>query len=147
MLESQPQVLYSLLVVRQLVGCLPHDVTCMSTTEAEYIAKVESFKKTVVTSLFGELSPSFSLESVHCENESAIHLARNHNTYHRQTKHIDIKYNFIRDEIESKRLTLVKIGTEDNPMTKSFIGLNTTHVLILLAPKIYGCLVFYYNRR
>ena len=41
--------------------------------------------------------------------------------FHRRTIHIDIKYNFICDKIESKRITLIDIATIDNPtdvMTK-----------------------------
>ena len=52
MVESQPQVSYSLMVVQQLVGCLPYDVTCMSTTEAKYIGKAESFKKTKLLKVY-----------------------------------------------------------------------------------------------
>ena len=60
--------------------------------------------------------------SVHCDSQSAIHLAKNQNTFHRRSKHIDIKYNFIRDEIEHKRVILKKIDTKENSadmMTKS----------------------------
>ena len=46
--------------------------------------------------------------------KSAIHLARNQNTFHRRSKHIDIKYSFIRDEVEHKRVILKKIDTKDN---------------------------------
>ena len=58
---------------------------------------------------------------MHCDSQSIIHLARNQNTFHRRTKHIDVKYNFIHGEIETGRVILKKIGTEDNPtfmMTK-----------------------------
>ena len=94
----------------------------MSTTEAEYIAIAESFKEAKWhKGLVGEMCPEMSLVRVHCDIESAIHLARNQNTFHQRTKHIDIKYNFIRDEVEHKRVGLVKISTDDNPtdmMTK-----------------------------
>ena len=49
------------------------------------------------------------LVSVHCDSQSAIHLARNQNTFNRRSKHIDIKYNFIRDEVEHKRWGLLKM--------------------------------------
>ena len=91
--------------------------------EAEYIAIAESFKEAKwLKGLIRELCPRLSLVSVHCDSQSAIYLARNQNSFHRRTKHIDIKYNFIRDEIEAKRITLIKIATEDNSadmMTKS----------------------------
>ena len=41
--------------------------------------------------------------------------------FHAKTKHIDVKYHFIRDMLEDKLMKLVKIHTDDNPanlMTK-----------------------------
>lgn len=58
---------------------------------------------------------------LYCDGQSATHLARNQNMFHRRTIHIDIKYNFICDKIESKRITLIEITMIDNPtdvMTK-----------------------------
>ena len=72
-------------------------------------------------SLIGELCPRLSSICVHCDSQNAIHLTRNQNTFHRRTKHINVKYNFIRNEIETGRVILKKIATEDNPanmMTK-----------------------------
>ena len=37
---------------------------------------------------------------VFCDNQSAIFLAKNQ-TYHARTKHIDVKYNYVREVIES----------------------------------------------
>ena len=74
--------------------------------------------------LIGELCPSLSLVCICCNSQSAIPSVNNQNTFYRRTKYIEIKYNFIRDEIEYKRLTLIKIATKDNPtdmMTKSLI--------------------------
>ena len=91
------------------------EVTALSTTEAEYIAVVESFKEAKwLKAIIGELYLRLSSICVHCDCQSAIHLARNQNTFHRRTKHIDVKYNFIRDEIETGRVILKKIATEDN---------------------------------
>jgi hypothetical protein len=75
----------------------------------------------VVKGSHRELCPRLNSICIHCDSQSAIHLARNQNTFHRRTKHIDVKYNFIRDEIEKGRVLLDKIATEDNPadmMTK-----------------------------
>lgn len=55
-----------------------------------------------------------SLVNVHCDGEGAINLTTNQNTIHRRTKHIDIKFDFIRNEVENNRLGLVKISTNDN---------------------------------
>ena len=94
------------------------DVVALSTTEAGYITVVESFKEAKwLKGLVGEMCNKVCSVSVHCDSQSAIHLARNQNTFHRRSKHIDIKYNFIRDEVEHKRVILKKIDTKENPAT------------------------------
>ena len=98
------------------------DVIALTTTEAEYIVVAESFKEDKwLKGPVGEMCNKVCSVSVHCDNQSTIHLARNQNTFHRRSKHIDIKYNFIRDEVEHKRVILKTIATKDNPtemMTK-----------------------------
>ena len=97
-------------------------MVALSTTEAEYIAAAESFKEAKwLKGLVGEMCNKVCSVSVHCDSQSAIHLAKNQNTFHRRSKHIDIKYHFIRDEVEHKRVILKKIDTSENPadmMTK-----------------------------
>ena len=54
--------------------------------------------------------------TLHCDSR----LAKNQ-VFHAKTKHIDVKYHFIRDMLEDKLLELVKVHTDDNPtdlMTK-----------------------------
>lgn len=46
------------------------------------------------------------------DNLSAQQLAKNH-TYHSRTKHIDIKYNFIRDVVNNDMLKIEYIPTND----------------------------------
>ena len=48
-----------------------------------------------------------------CDSQSAIHLAKN-SSYHTRTKHIDVRYHWIRDVVSSKLLKLEKIHTDDN---------------------------------
>ena len=50
---------------------------------------------------------------LHCDCQSAIHLAKNA-TYHGRTKHIRRRYHWIRDQIEEKIFELVKISTHEN---------------------------------
>ena len=35
--------------------------------------------------------------------------------FHAKTKHVDVKYHFIKDVIEDKQLQLVKVHTMENP--------------------------------
>jgi len=57
---------------------------------------------------------------VHCDSQSAICLAKNQ-VFHARTKHIDVRYHFVREIVEEGEILLVKIHTEENPadmMTK-----------------------------
>uniref|UniRef100_A0A803N703 Retrovirus-related Pol polyprotein from transposon TNT 1-94 n=1 Tax=Chenopodium quinoa TaxID=63459 RepID=A0A803N703_CHEQI len=90
----------------------------LSTTEAEFMAITEAFKEAKwLKGLVGEFSSYSSLGSVFGNSQSAIHLAKNQNTFYKRTKHIDVTYNFIRDVIAKKELLLKKIGIEENPRT------------------------------
>ncbi|CAL2270427.1 unnamed protein product [Prunus armeniaca] len=62
---------------------------------------------------------TFSGGVVSCQ--SAIHMSKNP-SFHSRSKHIDVRYHWIRDVLESKQLQLEKIHTYDNSsdmMTKS----------------------------
>ncbi|RDX96550.1 hypothetical protein CR513_20783, partial [Mucuna pruriens] len=43
----------------------------------------------------------------------AIHLGKN-STFHSRSKHIDVRYHWIRDALDAKLLELAKIHTDDN---------------------------------
>ena len=62
------------------------------------------------------------LVRVHCDNQSAIYLAKDH-MYHKRTKHTNVRYHKIRQwVIDDKVIDLVKINTKKNPtdmMTKT----------------------------
>ena len=110
-------------------------VVSLSTTEAEYIALTEAVKEgSWLRGLIGDLGIHQPRVTIHCDSQSAIHLA-NHQTYHERTKHIDVRFHFIRDVIESKKVQVQKIATEDNPadmMTKSLPGSKFKHCLDLI---------------
>ena len=58
---------------------------------------------------------------LHSDSQSAIALARNP-VFHSKSKHIEVRYHFIRDVLAEKRLHLVNVHTDDNPfdaLTKS----------------------------
>ena len=88
----------------------------MSTTEAEYIAASEACKEAIwLARLVGDLGISIEVPTLHCDSQSAIMLAKNP-VFHAKTKHIDVKYHFIRDVLEDKHMELVKVHTDDNPV-------------------------------
>ena len=47
------------------------------------------------------------------DSQSAIHLGKN-STFHARSKHIDVRYHWIRDVLDAKLLELEKIHTDDN---------------------------------
>ena len=53
--------------------------------------------------------------SVHvlCDSQTAINLATNH-VYHSRTKHIDVKYHFVRQAISEGGVDLKKVHTKEN---------------------------------
>ena len=86
----------------------------MSTTEAEYIAVSEACKEAIwLARLVRDLGITLEMPTLHCDSQSAIMLAKNP-VFHAKTKHIDVKYHFIRDMLEDKLLELVKVHSDDN---------------------------------
>ena len=82
----------------------------------------------------GNLGISVDLPTLHCDNQSAIML-KNNPMFHVKTKHIDVKYHFIRDVLEDKHMELVKVHTDDNPadlLTKGLASERGLHTVGLL---------------
>ena len=83
-----------------------------STTVSEFITMVETSKEAIWLSRFlSNLNCSRTLPVVlHCDNQGAIQLVKNP-VYHRQTKHDDLKYLFVRELWEKKEVDYVYINT------------------------------------
>ena len=111
------------------------DCTSMSTTEAEYIAASEACKEAIwLARLVRDLGITIEMPTLHCDSQSAIMLAKNL-VFHANTKHIDVKYHFIRDMLEDKLMELVKVHTDDNPadlMTKGLPPVRFAHCRALM---------------
>eukprot|EP00253_Pinus_taeda_P016444 PITA_16444 len=97
-------------------------VVALSTTEAEYMAATHASKEAVwlqrLCSSMGLVQGAIRID---CDSQSAIFLGKNP-AYHSKTKHIDVQYHFVRDMIEDKRVSLVKVDTLKNTtdaLTKS----------------------------
>jgi len=68
------------------------DTVSLSTTEADYMATIEALKEALwLRGLDEKFSIIQDSVQVHCDSQSAIHLAKDH-IYHKRTKHIDVKY-------------------------------------------------------
>ncbi|GKA12505.1 hypothetical protein Tco_0692051 [Tanacetum coccineum] len=110
-------------------------VAALSTTEAEYIALTEVVKEDILLrGLLKELGVELNTVAVNCDNQGAIHLSRNH-VFHERTKHINVRYYFIREVLKAKTVKVLKVGTEHNvadALTKVVPGQKLQHCLELL---------------
>jgi len=87
----------------------------LSTTEAEYMAIAEAMKEAIWShGLVVDLGVNQEKVEVHSDSQSAIHLAKNQ-VHHARTKHIDVRYHFVRDVVNEGVIIIHKIDTAENP--------------------------------
>ncbi|MCO5588028.1 hypothetical protein L7F22_041982 [Adiantum nelumboides] len=90
-------------------------IVALSTTEAEYISATEASKEAIwLARLCSEFGLPDKAPMLGCDSQSAICLAKNA-MFHARTKHIDVRYHFIREVLEDGLITLVKAGIVKNP--------------------------------
>lgn len=88
----------------------------LSTCEAEYMALASAIQEAKFLRQFlGELVRTLTLSptTIYCDNQSAIFLAKNP-VQHQRSKHIDIRYHFIRSEVQSRAVDIIYIASEEN---------------------------------
>ena len=92
------------------------------TMDAEYMVVTKSYKKALwLKGLFGELSKQLQINTLFCDNQGAIFLAKDQ-MFHEITNHISMRYHFVCDITARCNIVVSKVGTQDNPadmMTKS----------------------------
>ena len=107
----------------------------LSTMEAEYIIVTEAVKEVIwLRGLLSDLRVIQKNIEVFCDNQSAIFLAKNP-TYHARTKHIDVKYHYVREVIKGSDVLLKKMDTKDNPsdiLTNVIFGVKFQYCLKLI---------------
>ncbi|XP_030448469.1 uncharacterized mitochondrial protein AtMg00810-like [Syzygium oleosum] len=111
-------------------------VVALSSAEAKYIAEAYCATQAIWLHLmFAELRHKQKHPTmINCDNKSAIALAKNL-VFHGRSKHIDIKYHFIRDLVKSEEIVLQFCKSEDQvadmftkPLkTDSFLKLKRKH--------------------
>ena len=103
-------------------------VTAQSAAEAEYISACEATKEAIWwRCLLQELGYTQLTTIIHEDNQACILLSKNPQA-HSKTKHIQIKYHFIREKCASKEVRLQYLNTKDmlaDMFTKNLPG----HVL------------------
>jgi hypothetical protein len=90
------------------------EIIALSTTEAEYVAMTHATKEALwlrsfVGEIFGKIEEP---TTVYGDNQSAIALTKDQQ-YHARTKHIDIRFHFIRWIVAEGKIKLTYCPTED----------------------------------
>ena len=89
-------------------------LVALSTTEAEYIGFTEAIKSAVyLKNMLNEINFQNSFVDLLGDNMSSLTLA-SHPYTHNKSKHIDIKYHFIREKVNSKQIKLNYVNTKLN---------------------------------
>ena len=112
------------------------EIISLSTTESEYVAVTHAAKEALwLRSFIGELfTPLAEPITLFSDNQSAIALTKDHQ-YHARTKHIDIRFHFIRWIIEEGKLRLVYCPTADmvaDTLTKALPSPKVKHFAVEL---------------
>ena len=90
------------------------NIFALSTTEAEYIVASHACKEVVwLRGLIGEFGRLQENIKFFCDSQSAIHLAKNP-AYDSKSKHIPIKYHFVRQVITERGVSLAKVHRKEN---------------------------------
>jgi hypothetical protein len=91
-------------------------IVTLSTTEAEYVAATSAGQEILwLCNLFTELGYTFSSPStLHVDNQSAISVAKNPE-HHGRMKHLDLRFYWLRDEVEKGRIHIQHLRTDEMP--------------------------------
>jgi hypothetical protein len=133
--------------VFMVFGCLvswfskKQPTTALSSTEAELIALVESIKEAMwLRTFLTEVGVSFKEPTiVHQDNQSAIAIALNP-IHHGRVKHVDVKTNYIRENIDNSTVKLVYCPTEmmiADILTKPLPAPQHRRIISLMGMKSY----------
>ena len=86
----------------------------LSTTESEYMAVTKAMQEAIwMQGLVDDLRIEQKVLEIHCDSQSAIYWATNP-AHHTHTKHMDVRFHFIRELIEEVDILLKKIATKEN---------------------------------
>lgn len=86
----------------------------LSTTESEYVAASNAVKELVwIKRMVNELAPGDLMSSIlYVDNQSAIRLIKNPE-FHKRSKHIDVRYHFIRERFQEGDFDLEYVPTKE----------------------------------
>ncbi|GJX91511.1 hypothetical protein Tco_0344837 [Tanacetum coccineum] len=94
--------------------CKKQIVVANFTTKAEYIAASNCCRQVLwIQNQLLDYGYNFMQTKIHINNESTIYIVKNP-IFHSKTKHIEIRYHFIRDSNEKKLIQMIKVHMDQN---------------------------------
>ena len=88
-------------------------IVAQSTTEAEYVAVASCCSQLLwITYTLSDFGEECSHVPLLCDSTSAISVAKNL-VFHAKTKHIEVRYHFLRDNVEKGKIALSYVPTRD----------------------------------
>ncbi|GKF18988.1 hypothetical protein Tco_0063906 [Tanacetum coccineum] len=103
--------------------CKKHTIVANSTTETEYVVAANCYRQVLwIQNHMMDYSFNFMNTRIHIDNESTISVIKNL-VAHSRTKHIKVRFHFIRDCYEKRLTEVIKIHTDSNVadlLTKGF---------------------------
>jgi hypothetical protein len=113
-------------------------IVALSSTEAEYMALTNATQEALwIRSLLKEFGFSMNMPTtLWCDNKGAIDLTYNP-IHHKRTKHIDIRFHFIRQVVQEGQVVIDKIHTSDM-LADLLTKIVTPQVLRSLLPHLMG---------
>ena len=117
--------------------CKKQPTRAMSSCEAEFISLSDATKEVLwMTYFLDELQIPYETPTIFTDSKSAMEWSKNA-CHHQRTKHVALKYFFVRDEVTSRRVKVAYISTKDN--VADLLTKNTTiGVYKYLQPKLMG---------
>jgi hypothetical protein len=117
--------------------CKKQPTVALSATEAEFVALTEATRDVIwLTNFLDELGIEYEVPTIYSDSQSAIEWSKNA-CHHQRSKHVALKYFFIRDTVADRKVKIAYVSTKQNVadiLTKT----TTRAVFGRLQPKLMG---------
>jgi hypothetical protein len=88
-------------------------IVAQSNTEVEYVAAASCCSQLLwITYTMSDFGKEYTHVPLQCDSNSSISVAKN-SVLHSKTKHIEVRYHFLRDNVEKGKISLIHIPTHD----------------------------------
>jgi hypothetical protein len=93
--------------------CRKQSSVAQSTTEAEYVAAASCCSQLLwISYTMSDFGEEYTHVPLQCDSTSAISFVKNTVLYSK-TKHIEVRYHFLRDNVEKGKIALIHVPTHD----------------------------------